>query len=328
MKNWIQAARVYIVGASVLPAVLGALQAFYEKGGFDLTLFVCTLVGVALIHFAANLLNDYYDYRSGVDLNNPEGVFPFSGGSRVIVEGKIKPEAVFRGAAVCLVIASIIGIYLTWRVGILVLIWGVFGILTSIYYVHPRFNLTNMGFGELAVGLNFGVLTVSGAYYVQTGAITLSCIMASIPIALIIALILFVNEFPDFSGDKLAAKMTAVVRLGRRRASYLLVMLLIITELSVLFNAVYGFTNLWSLTGLLTLPFIVHAAVYSLKYYDNIPRMIPANISIIKSHLFMNMYLAISCLQTGGLTGVSYILLGLVFLQQLFTMSKMRFTAV
>lgn len=324
MKNWIQAARVFVIGASVLPVIFGTLLAFSETGALDWVLFVLTLLGVSLIHFAANLFNDYYDFKSGADIRNTEAVFPFSGGSRVIVEGRIKPESVFKAAAGCMVLAGGIGAYLTYTSGIWVSILGAFGILSSILYVHPRFNLINLGIGEWVVGLDFGILTVAGAYYVQAGRFSLSSILAAVPIALIISLILLANEFPDFAGDGLVSKNTAVVRLGRKKASYLIAALLCLTAVSTIINALLGFQSLWSLAGLLTLPFLVNAAMHALRHYDNIPKMLPANISIIHAHLFMNAYLAAACLSIGKWKAVSILLIFHIFMLQLYKMKKLQ----
>lgn len=322
MKKWVQAARLFVIAASVLPAVLGSLLALSEKGRFAPLLFGLTLLGVAFIHLGANLINDYFDHLTGADENNSEGVFPFSGGSRVIQEGTIPPARVLKASILCYLLAAMIGAYLFTVSGVWVLVIGLFGILSSILYVSPKFSLLNMGIGELVVGLDFGVLTVAGAYYVQTGTFSLSSLMASLPIAIIIALILIVNEFPDYNGDRISGKMTLVVRLGRKKASYVVTMLLALTVLSIIINAAFGFTNLWSLLGLAAIPFVVNAAVVALKHYDNVNRMLPANISIINSHIFFNAYLAVSCLFFGKYLILGYCLAGAVFLYQLFTMKQ------
>ncbi|NTV89325.1 MAG: prenyltransferase [Clostridiales bacterium] len=324
MKDWIQAARIYVVSASILPAVYGSLLAYNETGVFRLWIFILTVVGVSLIHFAANLFNDYYDFKSGVDLDNPEGAFPFSGGSRVIVEGRISPEKVFGAAVICSAAASAIGILLAFAAGPFILLLGVIGVSTSILYVHPRFSLINKGIGELVVGLDFGVLTVSGAYYAQTGVFSLSEVMASIPVGLIIAAILIVNEFPDYAGDLKAGKRTIVVRLGKRKASIFLASILALTVLMIPVNIAAGFIGMASIASLLALPFIINAMVKALKHFNSVQEMLPANISVVNSHMFINSYLAAACLYMVGSRVVCIILVALILAYQISVMNKLK----
>lgn len=322
MKKWVQAARLYVIGASVLPAVFGGLFAWYKNGAFAPSLFVLAILGVALVHIGANLINDYFDFRSGADIYNPDAVFPYSGGSRVIVEGKIRAEAVLRAAVLCYLVAALLGLYLTYRAGWMVLLIGIAGVASSILYVSPRFNLLKIGVGEIAVGLDFGALTVLGAYYVQTGQLSFAALMASLPLGIIIALILIANEFPDYRGDLTADKRTIVVRLGKRRAAVLVNILLFITAFLIFFNALAGYTSRWSLTALLALPFMLKTALIVAKHYDDVPKMLPANVFMVEILLICGAWLIISCLLSGGLMIPGLFLTGLIFFYQFKTMKK------
>jgi 1,4-dihydroxy-2-naphthoate octaprenyltransferase len=168
---------------------------------------------------------------------------------------------------------------------------GVFGVLTGYLYVHPKFNLLNFGIGELLVGLDFGLLTAMGAYLVQTGAFSLSSSMAALPVGVLIALILIMNEFPDYAGDRKAGKRTLVVRLGRKRAAMAVCILFILTGLLLLLNVMAGWITPWSLTAFLAAPFAWKACRVALVRYDEIPALVPANICVIQAHLFANLWL-------------------------------------
>lgn len=322
MKKWIQAARLYVIGASVLPAAFGGLFAYYKNGAFAPSLFVLTVIGIALIHSGANLINDYFDFRSGADLYNPDAVFPYSGGSRVIVEGKIRAEAVLCAAILCYSVASLVGIYLTYRSGWAILPIGIVGIASSILYVSPRFSMLKLGIGEIVLGLDFGVLTVLGAYYVQMGGLSFAAFMASLPLAIIIALILIVNEFPDYRGDLAADKRTVVVRLGKKKTAVLVNILLLVTAFLILFNALAGFTSRWSLTALLALPFMLKTAFIVAKHYDDVTRMLPANRFMVEILIIGGAWLIISCLLSGGLVIPGLLLTGLLCFYQIVTMKK------
>lgn len=296
MNKWLRAGRLFVITASILPAAYGSVLAYYERGIFEIKLFLLTIIGATIVHLGANLINDYFDHVSGADEKNDESIYPFSGGSRVIKDGDIPAKQVLIASIICYSIAIVIGYYLYTQSGPYLIPIGLFGIISSILYVSPRFSLLNLGFGEIIVGLDFGILLVAGAYYVQTATFSISSVMASIPLAIIIALILIINEFPDYKGDKLAGKMTMAVRIGRKKAAYVVIGLILLMVLFMIINPVLGNGGVWSATALLTLPFLINASKVALKNYDEVKAIIPATVSIINSQLFINLYLILSCL--------------------------------
>ncbi len=214
---WIKALRAPFFTASIVPVFLGTTVAYAFNNVFNPAYFILTLIGVVLLHAGGNMLNDYFDYISGADINN-ETPTPFSGGSRVLVDGLLKPESILQASILSIALGLGIGGFLAYKLGVPIIVLGVFGVLCSIVYSAPPFKLAYRGLGEFIVGLAFGPLIVFGSYYVQTGAVSIAPIFASLPIAFLIAAVLYINEFPDYEADKKAGKNQLVVLLGLKNA--------------------------------------------------------------------------------------------------------------
>jgi 1,4-dihydroxy-2-naphthoate octaprenyltransferase len=178
-------------------------------------LAILTTLAACAVHLGLNVANDVFDTLSGADAANPTPT-PFSGGSRVIVEGLLSiPQMVALGA-LCYAVGLGIGLYLAIERGFWpILSIGAAGAFISIAYTAPPFRLVHRGCGEIAVALGFGPVMTLGAYYVQTQRLSWEAAYASVPVGILIALVLYVNEVPDRRGDALAGKRTLPVRLSR-----------------------------------------------------------------------------------------------------------------
>lgn len=322
--KWFNAARTFAVAGSGLPAILGSLFAFRETGKFNLWLMLLTVFGVVSLHVGANLINDYFDHVTGCDEKNTEGAFPFSGGSRFIQNGVIPPKRFLLASIICFSIGLAVGILLFTIAGKWVLIFGLTGLVSCILYVSPKFSLTSLGLGEIAVGFNLGFLDIMGSYYVQTSTFTLNSFMLAIPIALTTTLILYINEFPDYKGDLLAGKRNAIVRLGRKKASYLLIIILTLIVITLTTNVIFGFMPPWSLVSLLSIPFFLNGAMVAAKYHEDIPNFIPAILSVLNVNMFVNLYLAAACFAFKGYWPVFFITLILVILYEIKTLVQIN----
>ena len=309
MKKWIQAIRLSVLSASVLPAIFGGVYAFYQTGTFRPGLFLLTLFGVALVHTGANLINDYFDFRSGADQLNDEFLPTVTGGSLVSLSmDRLPPAKVLTVSIVCFVLGVLIGLYLAWAAGPAVLVLVAFGLLTSVVYTTPKFNLINMKLGEVIIGLDFGVLTILGAYYVQTSTFSLNALLVSLPVGILIAAILLINEFQDYKSDKQVGKMTTVVRIGRKSGARLLAILLGSLLVLIVVNILLGSLPLWSLLTLLSVPLFVQSIRQAGKYFDQ-PEQLPlANMSVIMGQLVLMLALILSILLESSL----FFLIGLV----------------
>ncbi|MFA4843240.1 MAG: 1,4-dihydroxy-2-naphthoate octaprenyltransferase, partial [Candidatus Omnitrophota bacterium] len=217
-KIWLKAARAPFLTATVVPVVLGAAVAWSEAGRFNLFNFLLTLIGIIFIHTATNLANDYFDHKTGNDWLNKTPT-PFSGGSRVIPEKLISPRGVLIFSLSCFILGSLIGLWINYRLGTnVVLFMGIVGVFCGFFYTASPVRIGYTGFGELIVGLCFGPLVVMGSYYAQALSFSWAAFWASIPVGILIGLVLYINEFPDYDADKAVNKRTAVVTLGREKA--------------------------------------------------------------------------------------------------------------
>ncbi len=185
------------------------------------------------------------------------------------------------------------GVVLVWLRGWPILILGVIGGLSGFFYTADPLRLGYRGIGELFIFLDFGILPVLGTYYVQTQQFTLSAGAAAIPVALLIAAVLWINQFPDYRADSAVDKKHWVVRLGRRRARYIYAAMLLLALASLPVFAVLGWMPRWTLIGLLTLPLALGAIRTAWRHYDDPPKLLPANVGTILMHLGTGLLIAL-----------------------------------
>ncbi|MBI4267957.1 MAG: 1,4-dihydroxy-2-naphthoate octaprenyltransferase, partial [Chloroflexi bacterium] len=314
VKNWGMALRIPFLTASVVPVLLGTAIAWFTTGTFYWGFALLTLLAAVTIHIGSNVMNDYTDHRSRNDEFNREFVRPFSGGSRVIQLGLLTPLEVLVGALFFFLLSALIGFYLAWARGPLILVLGAIGLVSGLFYTGGPFNWAKRGFGELLVGLNFGVLMTLGAYYVQTQSFSWIPVIAAIPVSLLIAAVLYINEFPDFAADKQVGKNTLVVRLGRKNAVILYALIMFTVYLSIVVGVVMDVIPATTLVGLLTLPIAVKAIQYASKHHSNSFDLIPANALTVTGHLATGLLLALAFMwEKVGAEGLLYIaMLGIV----------------
>jgi 1,4-dihydroxy-2-naphthoate octaprenyltransferase len=283
--------RLPFLSATIVPVVLGVAIAASE-GAFDLLTAFLTVVGACCVQLGLNVANDYFDTVQGADDLN---VTPtkFSGGSRVIQYGLVSRRRVATIAAGFYLAAAAIGLLLlALRPSTALLVIGVAGIIVSLAYTAPPLKLVYRGLGEVAVAVGFGPLMLLGAYVVQTGGvISTAAFVASLPIALLVALILYVNEIPDRRGDARAGKRTLPVRFSKE---------LVITGYRAAAGAAYlivvagvaaGLLPVPALLVLLTIPLALEVSRGLAPNYDN-PYGLMAIMGVnIKVHLYAGLLL-------------------------------------
>jgi 1,4-dihydroxy-2-naphthoate octaprenyltransferase len=284
-KIWFKEIRAPFLTAVIIPVLLGTAIATNHGFRMNWLHFFLALIGAICIHAGINVANDYFDHRNGTDDVNQDFVSPFTGGSRVIQSGLLTPREVIRGAFVFLAIGSSIGLYLAFIHGPVILLIGVFGIVSGYFYSAPPFQLVNHGVGEFLIAIDFGLLTTLGAYYVQAETLALAPVIASIPISILISMVLFINEFQDYRADKQVGKNQWVVRLGRQKASLFYAVIMILTYLFVVLGVVLRITPALTLLGLLTLPMCIKAIKVARNYFDDPRKLTPANACTIQLHL-------------------------------------------
>jgi 1,4-dihydroxy-2-naphthoate octaprenyltransferase len=210
---FLRTTRLPFLSATFVPVLLGIAIAA-RHGAFDWWLALVTLIGASLVHLGINVSNDIFDTLSGADEANVNPT-QFSGGSRVLIYDLVTLRQLVALDAALFGVAAAIGLYLVWATGSQALLWiGIAGIALGIGYTAPPLKLVYRGLGEIAVALGFGPVMLLGAYVVQAGSLSLEAVVASVPVAILVALILYVNEIPDRTGDASAGKRTLPVRLS------------------------------------------------------------------------------------------------------------------
>jgi 1,4-dihydroxy-2-naphthoate polyprenyltransferase len=224
-RVWLLALRPFSFTASIVPAVYGGLIAVTLRGRFgipdfrfDGVAFAVTILGCVAVHSASNLVNDFFDYRSGVD--QPDNF----GAVNVLVQKLMTPAHVSVEAAAAFLVAAACGLYLTLQAGsaqwpLVALI--VFGALSAYFYTAPPFAFKNRGFGDLQVMLSFALLMVFGAFYVQTKTLSWLPFADALPIGLLVVDILHINNLRDLATDRAAGITTIAIGVGETGAKRL-----------------------------------------------------------------------------------------------------------
>lgn len=292
IEVWWKTIRGPFLITSIVPVSLGTSIAVSEGVALSWTHFILSLAIAVTCQTGSNLINDYYDHlSSNDDINSNRS--PFNGGSGSIQEGIVEPPIVKWTAIICYILCFGLAVILfvpnsSWA---LLLVFA--GILSGVCY--SKFPaLSYLGFGELLVGLNFGPLIVASAYLAQTGRITVSAILISIPVGLLVAAVLYINQFPDFEADKAANKKNIVVRLGVRRALPYYYLLLAGAYLVIVIGVRFGLIPSGALVVLLTLPLALIAALVAAKWYDNPHKILPANACTVAVHFSVGTLLTAS----------------------------------
>jgi len=221
------ATRPAFLSVTFVGCLLGLATAAWNGVALSPLTATVTLLFALLAHAGANVVNDYYDARSGCDAANDERVFPFTGGSRVIQNGvlSLREAGLFGYTLLAVVIPA--GLWLTAVSGAGLIGIGLAGLLTGWAYSAPPFKLQARGLGEFGITAAW-LLIVVGSDYVQRHALTFAPVAAGVGYALLVANVLYINQFPDVKADRLAGKHTVVVRLGigAARWGYALIALL------------------------------------------------------------------------------------------------------
>jgi len=287
----------YFTGAA-MAVVCAAAAAFYDRGSFRPSFFLVALVGAVSIHAASNIINDYFDFKSGCDSNN-QVRGPLNGGSRVIVDGLLSPAAMRNGAIVTYGIGMACGLYLVFglgRQGWVLLLYGLAGLFISYGYTAPWPFLAGRGLGEIGLGLAIGVIPVMATYFVLTKGASWTAFLGGLPVSGLMAAVLWINEFPDAESDTAMKKRNAVVRLGRKRARYVFYALLAVIYLSPAVGVLAGVLPAWAFLSWAAVPAAVRAAIRLHKHYDQPAALLPAQIAMVRLHFFTGLLMTAALL--------------------------------
>jgi 1,4-dihydroxy-2-naphthoate octaprenyltransferase len=300
LKVWFAETRPQFLLLSVVLAFLGSSLAWYDSLGstrfsFHVGHALLAFLGLLLCHISVNVLNDYFDYRSGIDIRTKRT--PFSGGSGILPAAQMKPRQVFWLGMGSLILAVPIGVYFVLTSG-----WGLLPLLLVAAFCTVLYTplLTRMGWPEWAPGLGMGTLPVLGMYFIQSGFYTFPAVIAAIPSGILVHNLLLINEFPDIPADKEAGRRTLPIAIGRKGAWLVYSILTVATYLWIVAWVIVGTMPAFSLLALLTIPLAIKAITGG-RHYNDMNKLVPAlanNIMVV--------------LLTQALLGVGYILAGVV----------------
>ncbi|MDQ6419001.1 prenyltransferase [Paenibacillus sp. LHD-117] len=253
-KQFMKASRIKVLPVMLIPVALGAVGAFVWTGRFDLISFVITLAGAGAAHLFSNMINDLWDYYNGTDAAAKETEGAISTNSGFLTAGAWSIGVFQTVTWMLFAIAAACGVALSFISGWPVLLLGLAGAFIAYFYVAPpiKFGYRGKGYSEIAILLAFGVLPVTGAYYVQTSHLDYRALLLSLPIGLLTTLILFNHHFLHWEADRQAGKRTLVVVWGEKRALQFSRLLLLLAYSALVLCVVFGALPPYALLALPT----------------------------------------------------------------------------
>jgi 1,4-dihydroxy-2-naphthoate octaprenyltransferase len=246
-RIWLMAARPRTLPAAVAPVLVGTSLAGFAHVFYPLR-FVAALLGALFIQVGTNLSNDYSDARRGADAEDRLGPV------RVTAGGLVPPRQVLIATYVSFGLAVLFGIYLIAVAGWALLVVGAASILAGVAYTGGPKPYGYEGLGEVFVFLFFGVVAVAGSFFVQVKMLDWEAFALAVPVGLLAAAILVVNNVRDIDSDRRAGKRTLAVRLGRERTRVMFAAVVYVAYLLTPVTWVFGPTTAWVMLPWLTLP--------------------------------------------------------------------------
>ena len=313
---WVGAIRAPFFVVVIIPSILGTVIAWANTGKVNWAFFILATIGAMGVNSGTNLINDYFDHKSKNDEINKEFLAPFTGGSRFIQNGLLTPATVFVAAMLSFLVVAIIGIYFVFATGWPVLVIGLIGVFCGYFYSAPPFRLGHKPVGEAIVGINCGILVTLGAYWVQTQTLAWQPVIAAIPSAILVAAILWINEFPDYAADQAVGKIQLMGRLGKPKAAKVYSVIMLVTYVPIVFGVIAGVSSgavpalaqvqlpVLALLSLLTLPLALRATRVAMAHYQNTAELAPANVLTIKIMISSGLLLAAGFFFTGLIQNV------------------------
>lgn len=261
-RIWFIETRPKFIVASVVLAFLGTSIA-WRDGFFSLRHAVLAFIGLLLWQIGVQVLNDYFDYKNGIDLKTHRT--PFSGGSGILPARLLKPESVLKFGLLSFALAVPIWVYLVIAKGLLLLPIIAVGAVLVLLYTPV---LTRWTVGEISSGLGIGMLPVLMFYFVQTGGYSAKAAVAAIPSGILLFNVHLLNEFPDVEADKAGGKRTLPIILGRAKAAWLYLAGTVAVYAWVVAWVTAGVMPIAALLSLVTMPLALRAIRGALRYRD------------------------------------------------------------
>jgi 1,4-dihydroxy-2-naphthoate polyprenyltransferase len=275
ISTWLRVIRIRFLLASVIAVSNGLAISYWKYHTIDPIYAVLTYVGVIFLHASVDLLNDYWDYKRGIDIATKRT--KFSGGTGVLPENLLAPRTVYIAGLVFLILGASIGAYFILVRGVAIAIILGFAVI-AIYFYSTR--IVNAGLGELFVAIK-GAMIVLGSLYVQNAVLEPAAIYGGAIVGILSATVLFINSFPDYEADKSKGRRTLVIILGRKTASTIFPMFMIAAYALIAGGIFFGLTTVYSLISFVSMPFAIKSAVSLRKDPQGIDNIVPAMASTV-----------------------------------------------
>ena len=269
ITTWLRVIRIRFLLASVIAVSVGLAITWWHSSNVTIFDAILTMGGVLALHASVDLLNDYWDFKRGIDTTTHRT--KMSGGSGVLPEGLLKPAQVYVAGITFLIIGTAIGIYFVATDGIVIGIILAFAVI-SIYFYSTK--IVDWGLAEVFVAIK-GSMIVIGTYFVQTSQITESTVLAGIVIGVLSSLVLFITSFPDHDADKAKGRKTLVISLGMQKACTILWIFPAITYGITIIAVVFEIFPVFCLIILSTVPLIIKSGYRLKQNYDKLINLIP-----------------------------------------------------
>jgi len=266
---WLRVIRVRFLLASVIAVSAGLAITWWNTSSITIFDAILTMCGVLALHASVDLLNDYWDFKRGIDTTTHRT--KMSGGSGVLPEGLLKPTQVYAAGIAFLIIGTAVGIYFVATDGIVIGIILAFAVI-SIYFYSTK--IVDWGLAEVFVAIK-GSMIVIGTYFIQTSHITESAVLAGIVIGVLSSLVLFITSFPDHDADKAKGRKTLVISLGMQKACSILWVFPAITYGITIIAVIFEIFPVFCLIVLSTVPLIIKSGCRLKQNYYKLTNLIP-----------------------------------------------------
>ena len=253
ISYWLRAIRIRFLLASVIAVSLGLSITWWHSGSIDIFQAILTMGGVIALHASVDLLNDYWDFKRGIDTKTKRT--SMSGGTGVLPEGLLKPKSVYNAGILFLVIGGLIGGYFVMLHGVVIGVILAFAIM-SIYFYSTK--IVNWGLAEVFVAVK-GTLIVMGTYYIQNSELTETVILSGIVVGVLSSLVLFVTSFPDHNADKEKGRRTLVIIFGQQKATSIFYIFPIISYGIIIGCVIMSIIPVFCLISLAAIPTVINS---------------------------------------------------------------------
>jgi len=267
---WLRVIRIRFLLASVIAVSVGLALNWQQTSSIDLIDAALTFAGVIALHASVDLLNDYWDFKRGIDTATKRT--KMSGGTGVLPEGLLKPSSVYRAGIAFLVLGGVVGVYFVLTDGIIIAAILAFAIL-SIYFYSTK--IVDSGLAEFFVALK-GTLIVLGAFFIQSNQLTAEAVLGGIVLGVLSSLVLFIASFPDYDADKSKGRKTLVIVTGKKKATGIFWVFPIISIAALILGIWLELFPFSALIALFPIPLIILAGIGLGKNYENTDLLLPS----------------------------------------------------